>query len=46
MGTDCPERWWVPCPGGIQDQTGQSCEQPDLAVGIPVHCSGVGLDDS
>ena len=34
-----------PVPGGIQGQAGPSSEQPDLAVGVPVHCRGVGLDD-
>jgi len=29
--------------GDIQDQAGQGSEQPDLAVGVPVHCRGVGL---
>jgi len=33
-----------PIPGDIQCQAGQSSEQPDLAVGVPVHCR-VGLDD-
>jgi len=34
------------CPllGDIQGQTGQGSEQPDLAVDVPVHCRGVGLD--
>ena len=35
------------CPilGGIQGQAGQRSEQPDLAVGGPIHCRGVGPDD-
>jgi len=31
-------------PGDIQGQAGQGSEQPDLAVGVPVHCRGVGSD--
>ena len=33
------------CPmhGDIQGQAGWGSEQPDVAVGIPVHCRGVGL---
>ena len=31
--------------GGIQDQTGQGSDHPDVAVGVPVHCRGIGLDD-
>ena len=27
-----------------QDQAGWGSEQPNLAVGVPVHCRGVGLD--
>ena len=34
-----------PVTGNIQDQAGQGSEQPDLVVGIPVHCRGVGSDD-
>ena len=34
-----------PIPGGLQGQAGQGSEQPDLAVGAPVHCRGVGLND-
>ena len=35
------------CPtfGDIQGQTEWDSEQPDLAVDVPVHCRGVGLDD-
>lgn len=29
----------------IQGQAGPGPEQPNLAVHVPVHCSGVGLDD-
>ena len=43
LGTGCPERGWIPIPGDIQGQAGQA-EQPDLAVGVPVHCKGVGPD--
>jgi len=31
--------------GDIQGQAGQGFEQPDQAVGVPVRCWGVGLDD-
>jgi len=31
-------------PAEIQDQAGWGSEQPDLAVGVPVHCKGFGLD--
>ena len=31
-------------PGDIQGQAGQGSEHPDLAVGVPVHYRGVGLD--
>jgi len=31
-------------PGDIQGQAEQGSEQPDIAVGVPVHCRGVGLD--
>mgnify|MGYP001852240699 CR=1 FL=1 len=34
-----------PVPGDIQDQVGPGSEKPDLAVGVPVHFRGVGLDD-
>ena len=34
-----------PTPGDTQGQAGWGAEQPDLAVGDPVHCRGVGLDD-
>ena len=34
-----------PVPGDTQDQTGWGSEQPDLTVGVPVHCRGVGLED-
>jgi len=32
------------CPvcGDIQGQAGQISEQPDVAVGVTVHCRGVG----
>jgi len=35
----------VDAPSLIQGQTGQGSEQPDVAVGVPAHCRGVGLDD-
>ena len=34
-----------PIPGDFQGETGLSPGQPDLAVHVPVHCRGVGLDD-
>ena len=35
------------CPvlGDTQGQAGWGSEQPGLAVGVPGHCWGVGLDD-
>lgn len=35
----------VPDIGDIQGQDGLGSEKPDLAVDVPVHCAGVGLDD-
>ena len=32
-------------PADSQGQAGWGSEQPDLAVGVPVHCWEVGLDD-
>ena len=34
------------CPGlgDTQGQVGRGSEHPDLDVGVPVHCRGVGLD--
>lgn len=32
-------------PRDIKGQAGQVSEQPDLAVGVPLHCRGVGRDD-
>ena len=32
-------------PAEIQDQAGWGSEQPDLAVGVPVHCRRAGLND-
>jgi len=43
--TGCPETWWMPVPRDTQSQAGQGSEQPDWAVGVPVHCRGDGLDD-
>ena len=34
-----------PIPVDIQGQDGLGSEQLDLAVGVPVHCRGVGLED-
>ena len=33
-----------PIPGDIRGQIGSDSEQPDVAIGISVHCRGVGLD--
>jgi len=33
------------CPQRHSNQSGQGSEQPDLTVGVPDHCRGVGLDD-
>ena len=33
-----------PIPGDTQGQAGWGSEQPDVAVGVPVHCREVGLD--
>ena len=41
--TGCPEWWWMP--GDFQSEAGPGSEQPDVAVDVPVHCRGVGLDD-
>jgi len=29
----------------MQGQAERGSEQPDVAVGVPVHCRGVGLDE-
>lgn len=34
-----------PFPGHIQGQTRLGSEQPEVAVYVPVHCRGVGMDD-
>jgi len=34
-----------PTPGDIQGQAGWGSEQLDLAVGVPVHCREVGLNE-
>ena len=34
-----------PIPGSCQGEAGSGPGQPDLAVDVPVHCRGVGLDD-
>ena len=31
-------------PGDLQGQAGRGSEQPDVDVGVPVHCRGVGLN--
>ena len=41
-GCGCP----MSIPGDVQGQAGQGSEQSDLDVVFPVHCRGVGLDDS
>jgi len=33
-----------PVPADTQDQAGWGSEHPDVAVDVPVHCRGVGLD--
>ena len=33
-----------PTPGDTQGQAGWGSEQPHLAVGVPVHCRGIGPD--
>ena len=40
-------RHWntLPVSGDIQGQAGPVSEQPDLAVHLPAHCRGVGIDD-
>ena len=35
-----------PIPEDTQGQAGPGSEQPDLAVGVPVHCRGARLYDS
>lgn len=35
----------MPCLEYIKGQAGWGSGQPDVAVGVPVHCPGVGLDD-
>lgn len=32
-----------PIPEDIQDWAGQGSKHPDVAVGFPVHCRGVGV---
>ena len=33
-----------PIPGDTQGQAGRGSKQPDLPVGVPVHCREVGPD--
>jgi len=33
-----------PIPGDSQGQAAQGSEQPGVAVGVPVHCRGIGLN--
>jgi len=40
----CPERWWMPHPCTRARSGWRGSEQPDAAVGVPVHCRAVGLD--
>jgi len=34
-----------PIPGDTQGETGWGSEHPNVAVNVPIHCRGVGLDD-
>ena len=38
-------RGGCPVPGDIQGRAGQGSEQPDVAVGVPVHYRGFGPGD-
>lgn len=41
-----PERFWMPIPGGVQDQSpGQSNLELDLEVGSPAFSKGLELDN-
>ena len=40
------KRGGCPIPGDFQGQPGLGSGQPDLAVDVPFHCRGVGLDDA
>ena len=35
---------WCPVPGDFEGKAGSCPGQPDLAVQVPTHCKGVGLD--
>ena len=41
--TGCPERWWCPFSADTHGQL-DGAVSADGAVGVPVHCRGVGLD--
>jgi len=40
-----PRGGGCPITGDAQGLAGQGSEQPDVAVGVPAHCRGLGLDD-
>ena len=41
VGAGCPERLWMPHPGGIQSKAGCGSGQPSLVVGNPAHSRGL-----
>jgi len=43
-GTGCLEMWWIPHPWRHARPDWRGSEHPDWAVGISVHCRGVGPD--
>ena len=45
LGWDAQRGGGCPIPGDTQEQAGWGSEQPDVAVGVPVHRRGVGLGD-
>jgi len=44
-GIGCPEKLWVPIPGGVEGQVGWDPEQPDLVSGNPAQGRGLELKD-
>jgi len=48
-GSGCPEKLWMPIPGGVQGRVGWGSGQPnpvpDIVVDNPVHGKGLELDD-
>ena len=36
---------WCPITGDFQGEAGSGTEQPDVAVHVPLHGRGVGVDD-